>query len=408
MSDQLTTPGVKLDPSLSDIEAEVSWMVANRPPEVVLSFEGLHEPEGLWAALTAIGWVVPAMPPRPANAIEWTPDPVAGTDFTVLPWRVSEHRLEEGQWTVNEELVGERTLDALLDYEATIIGSSDQIDEHARSYEQKKAERARVTSNPIQVQAPVPEVQPAPIADTAAVTPAPVADAAAVTPAPVAGIAAPVPQTTAPETDAAAKKARSFGLGPVPNPAARFQAIADGAGNELAAAATKKDSTEPGSLTGTSSGSRYILLLDYPAEHDPLPSAGTWMGVTGRTKIETLWSEVSIPQDVPIPGHEGMAVQVANGAGAWYADTDQPLGEVAGSRMTCVRVFLPDLSVNDAQVRRMSKLLGEGMESYQLRSLIGGEAVAVIVSAKVQASSFEMLKTNFALRMPNAIIRTAA
>ena len=132
------------------------------------------------------------------------------------------------------------------------------------------------------------------------------------------------------------------------------------------------------------------------------------MGVSGRQKRKTLWSEVSIPRDVPIPGHEGMATQVANGAGAWYADTDQPLAEAAGSRTTCVRVFLPGLSVNDAQVRRMSKLLGDSMESYQLRSLIGGEAVAVIVSATVQASSFEMLKTNFALRMPNAIIRTAA
>lgn len=360
MSDQVTTTHADLA-SLSDIEAEVAWTISNRPPEIELSFEGLHEPFDLWTKLTDIGWVVPAMPPRPANAIVWTPDPVAGTDFTVLPWRVTDFRLDQGAWTVDVDKVGDKTLDALLDSGAKIVGSSDQIAEHSKMYQLRKAHQERAAANPINSGAPLPVPDALPVRN-------PVADTDALLSKPT-----PAPATT-PEA-------------PVITAAAR---------------------TEVPLLPDSKKGSRFILLLNFPREHDPIPDAGTWNGISGRQRTVSTWSELSLPQDQPIPGHENMAGQVANGAGAWYFDTGEPIASDPGRGKRIVRLFVPDLKVNDAKIRRMNKLLGEDIETHQLRSLIGGEATAVFVSATVDANSFEMLKSNLSLRLPKAVVRVSA
>ena len=337
----------------SEIEAEVSWTVGSRPPEVVLSFQGLNEPTQLLDALRAIGWDVPRMPPRPANAIEWTPDPVAGTDFTVLPWTVTEFRLGEGAWSSEESEVGTRTLDALRNHDAKIIGTSEQIAEHAASY------AARATG-PIQ-SAPVAAAN-APAAAVPPAEPAPVPDQP---------IAAEQPVATEPEaqhTPAAGDE----------------QASSDGL------------------------GFRTIILLGFSPADDPLPGAGNWIGVSGRKKTQIYWNEQSIVMDQPIPGHQSMGALVSNGARAWYAETAAPLPEVAPEGYRIVRLIVPDMSVGDAKLRRLNKVLGDGIESFQLRSLVGANESAVLVNAVIGAHAFEMLKSNLTLRMPNAIVRTAA
>lgn len=54
-----------------------------------LSYSGLAQPEALFAELTTLGWRVPPPPPRPATAIDWdTPDPDAGTAYTIVDWQV--------------------------------------------------------------------------------------------------------------------------------------------------------------------------------------------------------------------------------------------------------------------------------------------------------------------------------
>lgn len=370
MSDQMIENDADLL-AMSNIEAEVAWTVSNRPPEVVLSFEGLHEPTSLWTKLTAIGWDIPQMPPRPANAIEWTPDPVAGTDFTVLPWRVTDFRLGDGTWTVEEDQVGAQTLDALLDSGATIVGTSEQITEHAKTYEARKSQRQQSAENPIQTPQPVAEsVAPAPVAATN----------------------------------------QAHGIGVIPNPVAEANALVDqgqpAAAPVPAQVASAAEQAEVPSIPGSSTASRFILLLDFPLESDPLPTAGTWKGVSGRQRAEATWSELCISQDEAIPGHQDMANHVAKGAGAWYADTETEVAGTAGvAGKRIVRLFVPDLKVNDAKIRRMNKLLGDEIETHQLRSLIGGQATAVLVSATVNSNSFEMLKSNLALRMPKAIVR---
>ncbi len=299
--------------SLSEIDADVIWTVASRPPEVVLSFQGLHEPTELWTELTAIGWNVPAMPPRPANAIEWTPDPVAGTDFTVLPWKVKEFRLEEGSWNVDPASVGERTLDALVDHGAMILGTSDQISNHARTYEARRATRRSA------------------------------------------------PQDAAP---------------PIAPPQASEQ-----------------------------THYRTIILLGVPVEADPLPGAGEWVGTVGRQRALTEWNEHSLGANTEMPGQVEIAAAAAAGASAWFVDTPNPLPETAPAGLRIVRLVLPNLAEGDAKVRRLKKVLGEQIETHTLSSLVGAKETAVLVSATVGANSFEMLRSNLALRMPEAIIR---
>ena len=103
-----------------------------------------------------------------------------------------------------------------------------------------------------------------------------------------------------------------------------------------------------------------------------------------------------------------MGALVSNGARAWYAETAAPLPEVAPEGYRIVRLIVPDMSVGDAKLRRLNKVLGDGIESFQLRSLVGANESAVLVNAVIGAHAFEMLKSNLTLRMPNAIVRTAA
>lgn len=308
----------------SEIIAEVSWTVGNRPPEVMLSFQALAEPQGLFNDLHALGWTIPKMPPRPANAIDWTPDPVAGTDYTVLPWRVTEFCLEEGPWVVPSEDVGPNTLTALRNHGATIVGTSDQITEHAAAY------------------AALTQTAPSPIAAS-----------------PTAAQSAPVDPTT----------------------------------------------HEPDVQAPATADYRIIVLLGFAAEADPLPGHGTWVGVTGRKQVQCSWNEQAVLTDQPIPGHSDMGAHVANGAAAWYADTGVPLHETAPDGYRIVRLVLPDMAIGDAKVRRLNKVLGDDLQTFELRPLTNAGTGAVLVNATVGANSFEMLKSNLCLRMPTAVVR---
>ncbi|MFT7475492.1 MAG: hypothetical protein ACI81L_002431 [Verrucomicrobiales bacterium] len=123
MTDTPTKTDAPAQTLASDVEAELVWTSTNRPPEVTLSFQGLSEPMELWDKLRSIGWTVPLCPPRPGSAIEWVPDPVAGTDYTILPWRVKEFRLQEGEWSSDSiNAIGVRTVRALQRYDAKIDG----------------------------------------------------------------------------------------------------------------------------------------------------------------------------------------------------------------------------------------------------------------------------------------------
>ncbi len=326
MTDQQTTSVVEANIDSagtidSEIVAEVAWTVASRPPEVALSFQGLAEPVELFASLRAIGWEVPNMPPRPANAIDWTPDPVAGTDYTVLPWRVTEFQLVEGTWTIAPESVGTRTLDALLDNGAQIDGTSDQIREHAATY---------------------------------------------------------VPRT--------------------PQPAAQPEQQTH----------TVDVATSDYHAAPAATSYRTIILLGFPTAEDPLPGAGTWVGISGRQKVQCTWNEHAISSDQPVPGLQTMATHVATGALALVAETPIPLPETADAGHRIVRFVLPDTSINDRKVRRLNKLLGDNIETHELRSLTSATTTAVLVSATVNANAFEMLKANLCLRLPAAVIRVPA
>lgn len=106
------------------VEAELFWTASNRPPEVTLAFDGLHEPRGLFADLHTMGWNVPPVPPRPGSAIEWVPDPTTGADFTIRNWRVKEFRLTQGSWWTAEQAstIGATTIEALRRHGVKIAG----------------------------------------------------------------------------------------------------------------------------------------------------------------------------------------------------------------------------------------------------------------------------------------------
>jgi len=105
----------------SNAEAELIFTFANRAPEIVLSFEGLSVPTPLFVDLNRLGWSIPAVPPPPSSAIEWTPDPVAGTDYTLRPWRVTEFRLDSGTWAESSErAIGGLTIEVLKRHSVTI------------------------------------------------------------------------------------------------------------------------------------------------------------------------------------------------------------------------------------------------------------------------------------------------
>jgi len=109
---------------MSEVEAELIFTRANRAPEVVLSFNGLAVPQALFGELHSIGWSVPTMPPPPGSAIDWTPDPTTGADYTLKPWRVHEFKLQPANWWTaeTEKTIGATTIEALKRHGATISG----------------------------------------------------------------------------------------------------------------------------------------------------------------------------------------------------------------------------------------------------------------------------------------------
>lgn len=112
-----------IDGALIPLTAALSWKAGRTLPTVVLSFDGLNEPTPLFSELASIGWQIPAVPPRPSSAIEWTPDPVAGTDYTVHPWKVEDFPLGRGAWSSDdEERVAAQTIESLQRYAAEIDG----------------------------------------------------------------------------------------------------------------------------------------------------------------------------------------------------------------------------------------------------------------------------------------------
>jgi hypothetical protein len=59
-------------------------------PEVVVAYDGTTAPMGLFLSLGAVGFAGLAPQPPPADAIDWTtPDPIRGTNHTVLPYRAA-------------------------------------------------------------------------------------------------------------------------------------------------------------------------------------------------------------------------------------------------------------------------------------------------------------------------------
>ena len=86
------------DASRAPIEASVVWRVGRAAPDFVLEFDGVEPPTAMLGSLASLGWGIPALPAPPRTAIEWVPDPVAGTSHTIKPWRVTAFMLEAGEW----------------------------------------------------------------------------------------------------------------------------------------------------------------------------------------------------------------------------------------------------------------------------------------------------------------------
>ena len=134
-----------IDGALIPLTASLSWKAGRAVPVVALSFDGLNEPTPLFTELASIGWEIPAVPPRPSSAIEWTPDPVAGTDYTVHPWKVEDFMLGRGAWSSDdEERVAAQTIESLQRYAAEIDAPADHLRQVA----------AQTPSTPMPVAAP--------------------------------------------------------------------------------------------------------------------------------------------------------------------------------------------------------------------------------------------------------------
>lgn len=117
-----------IDGALIPLTASLSWKAGRALPVVALSFDGLNEPTPLFTELASIGWQIPAVPPRPSSAIEWTPDPVAGTDYTVHPWKVEDFLLGRGPWSSDdEERVAAQTIESLRRYAVEIDAPADHL-----------------------------------------------------------------------------------------------------------------------------------------------------------------------------------------------------------------------------------------------------------------------------------------
>ena len=103
------------------VDAELIFTFANRAPEVILSFDGLAVPTPLFVELNRLGWAIPAVPPPPSSAIDWTPDPTTGADYTLRPWRVTEFRLDSGNWAQSSErAIGGITIEVLKRHSVNI------------------------------------------------------------------------------------------------------------------------------------------------------------------------------------------------------------------------------------------------------------------------------------------------
>ncbi len=91
-------PAANIDQSSNEVHAVLEAGSLARPPLVSLSFQGLVEPEELFADLEALGWIIPIRPPRPASAIDWSSPDDEGNAFSVRGYRIDDFRLQPGQW----------------------------------------------------------------------------------------------------------------------------------------------------------------------------------------------------------------------------------------------------------------------------------------------------------------------
>ena len=108
----------------AEIAAELILTRPDRAPEVILQFNGLNPPNALFGALHGLGWTIPPVPPPPGAAIDWTPDPTTGADYTLKPWTVKEFRLDAAPWWTleTEKTVGAQTIAVLREHGVNISG----------------------------------------------------------------------------------------------------------------------------------------------------------------------------------------------------------------------------------------------------------------------------------------------
>lgn len=107
------------------VDASLTWRTGRPSPEVILEFDGVVVPHDLLGSLASLGWQVPAVPSPPRTAIEWVPDPVTGTAYTINPWRVTAFVLGAGDWDrETAALVASHTLAVLERHGACIEASA--------------------------------------------------------------------------------------------------------------------------------------------------------------------------------------------------------------------------------------------------------------------------------------------
>ena len=124
MSAEAKVESTQQSVTASSIDAELVFTIASRAPDVILSFDGLNVPVAMFDELRDLGWVVPPTPPPPGSAIDWTPDPTTGAEYTLRSWKVNEFKLKRSDsWTADTEReIGARTIHVLKRHEATISG----------------------------------------------------------------------------------------------------------------------------------------------------------------------------------------------------------------------------------------------------------------------------------------------
>lgn len=347
----------------SDIQADFVWIAANRAPEVTLSFYGSSEPEGLWASLRVLGWVVPPCPPPPSTAIEWIPDPTTGADFTIHPWKVKDFRLRPGAWSRDEErVVGAFTIKALQAYNVTMSG--------LRGEAAAEAIEATSPSTPA-VSSPTPEAQ----------RPA----------------SQPVTAPNAPTTPAWEPAA------PPANTPVAPDASAPSANTASASTSASAQAGEPHAAATQS----YLLLVvptlgnavDLPAGIAPVAS------LSGREQTPWAWGATSQAPHIVFEDPSHLRSLVDAGGHAWKASAESDLPPV-GASGSVVQMVVPGGSTNDKRIGKMLKMLGDSVHTVDLEPVDSGEG-ALLVWAQVAASSAAMLASNLRLRIPDGIIQSA-